>query len=273
MVFHEITKDAIVRALDETRDVDVRLVDSQETRRILDRLYGYEVSPVLWKKVMRGLSAGRVQSVATRLVVDRELERIRFVVASYWDVVGTFEPGPFEARLVAVDGKRVAQGRDFGSTGTTDDSVLVLDEEQATALARDLDGRPFAVTSVEEKPYRRSPAAPVPHLDAPAGGEPEVALLLADDDAGRPAALRERLHHVHAHGLGCAVRRPPYVPHGHMRSGRTAQRPFPTPPAGTSGRSRTRRRRTRRSGRPGTSSALPKRSPARFRATSWLSTS
>ena len=160
MVFHEITKDAIVRALDETRDVDVRLVDSQETRRILDRLYGYEVSPVLWKKVMRGLSAGRVQSVATRLVVDRELERIRFVIASYWDVVGTFEPGPFEARLVAVDGKRVAQGRDFGSTGTTDDSVLVLDEAQATALARDLDGRPFAVASVEEKPYRRSPAAP-----------------------------------------------------------------------------------------------------------------
>ena len=160
MVFHEITKDAIVRALDETREVDVRLVDSQETRRILDRLYGYEVSPVLWKKVMRGLSAGRVQSVATRLVVDRELERIRFVIASYWDVVGTFEPGPFEARLVAVEGKRVAQGRDFGSTGTTDDSVLVLDEAQATALAQDLDGRPFAVTSVEEKPYRRSPAAP-----------------------------------------------------------------------------------------------------------------
>ena len=160
MVFHEITKDAIVRALEETRDVDVRLVDSQETRRILDRLYGYEVSPVLWKKVMRGLSAGRVQSVATRLVVDRELERMRFVVASYWDVVGMFEPGPFEARLVSVDGKRIAQGRDFGSTGKTDDSVLVLDEEQATALARDLDGRPFAVTSVEDKPYRRSPAAP-----------------------------------------------------------------------------------------------------------------
>ena len=160
MVFHEITKDAIVRALDETRDVDVRLVDSQETRRILDRLYGYEVSPVLWKKVMRGLSAGRVQSVATRLVVDRELERMRFVVAAYWDVVGTFEPGPFEARLVAVDGKRVAQGRDFGSTGTADDSVLVLDEERATSLAGDLSGRPFAVTSVEEKPYRRSPAAP-----------------------------------------------------------------------------------------------------------------
>ncbi len=160
MVFHEITKDAIVRALDDTRDVDVRLVDSQETRRILDRLYGYEVSPVLWKKVMRGLSAGRVQSVATRLVVERELERMRFVVASYWDVVGAFDPGAFEARLVAVDGTRVAQGKDFGSTGVAEGSVVVLDEEQATALARDLEGRPFAVTSVEEKPYRRSPAAP-----------------------------------------------------------------------------------------------------------------
>jgi DNA topoisomerase I len=160
MVFHEITEDAIVRALDETRDVDERLVDSQETRRILDRLYGYEVSPVLWKKVMRGLSAGRVQSVATRLVVEREIERMLFVVASYWDIVGTFDPGAFEARLVAVDGTRVAQGRDFGSTGVADGSVVVLDEQQATALARDLDGRPFAVTSVEEKPYRRSPAAP-----------------------------------------------------------------------------------------------------------------
>ena len=160
MVFHEITKDAIVRALDETRDVDERLVDSQETRRILDRLYGYEVSPVLWKKVMRGLSAGRVQSVATRLVVERELERMRFVVASYWDVVGVFDPGGFEARLVAVDGTRLAQGKDFGSTGVAEGSVVILDEEQATALARDLDGSPFAVTSVEEKPYRRSPAAP-----------------------------------------------------------------------------------------------------------------
>jgi DNA topoisomerase I len=160
MVFHEITKDAIVRALDDTREVDERLVDSQETRRILDRLYGYEVSPVLWKKVMRGLSAGRVQSVATRLVVEREIERRSFVVASYWDVVGTFDPGAFEARLAAIDSTRIAQGKDFGTTGVAEGSVVVLDEEQATALARDLDGRPFAVTSVEEKPYRRSPAAP-----------------------------------------------------------------------------------------------------------------
>ena len=158
MVFHEITKDAILRALDETRDVDERLVDSQETRRILDRLYGYEVSPVLWKKIMRGLSAGRVQSVATRLVVDRELERMRFVVASYWDVAGIFEPGSFGARLVALDGMRIAQGKDFGSTAETD--VTVLDEQRASTLAAGLEARPFSVTAVEEKPYRRSPAAP-----------------------------------------------------------------------------------------------------------------
>src|SRR5215217_4416511 len=117
MVFHEITRDAIERALGETREVDQRLVDAQETRRILDRLYGYEVSPVLWKKVMQGLSAGRVQSVATRLVVERERERIAFVEVSYWDLEGVFDPGTFGARLVALDGKRVAHGRDFGADG------------------------------------------------------------------------------------------------------------------------------------------------------------
>ena len=117
MVFHEITRDAIQRALGETREIDERLVDAQETRRILDRLYGYEVSPVLWKKVMQGLSAGRVQSVATRLVVERERERMAFVAASYWDIVGTFDPGAFEAKLVAVEGRRVATGRDFDDGG------------------------------------------------------------------------------------------------------------------------------------------------------------
>ena len=161
MVFHEITKDAIQRALDETREIDERLVDAQETRRILDRLYGFEVSPVLWKKVMPRLSAGRVQSVATRLVVDRERERMRFVVASYWDVLGTFDPGSFAARLVSVDGVRVAQGRDFGEDGSLPAKVLVLDEEQrARSLAAELDGRPFAVRNVDEKPYTRRPAAP-----------------------------------------------------------------------------------------------------------------
>jgi DNA topoisomerase-1 len=166
MVFHEITKDAIERALTETRDIDERLVDAQETRRILDRLYGFEVSPVLWKKVMPRLSAGRVQSVATRLVVDRERERMAFVVARYWDVLGTFEPGAFEARLVAVrtgdgPGSRVAQGRDFRPDGTPQTrDVVVLDEARARQLATGLDGRSFAVEKVDEKPYTRRPAAP-----------------------------------------------------------------------------------------------------------------
>jgi len=160
MVFHEITRDAIQRALDQTRDIDERLVDAQETRRILDRLYGFEVSPVLWKKVMPRLSAGRVQSVATRLVVERERERMRFVAASYWDVVGTFEPGSFEARLVAVADKRIAQGRDFREDGTSGDDVLVLDEEAARSLATGLEGRLFSVQKVDEKPYTRRPAAP-----------------------------------------------------------------------------------------------------------------
>jgi DNA topoisomerase-1 len=160
MVFHEITREAIERALGETREIDDCLVDAQETRRILDRLYGYEVSPVLWKKVMPRLSAGRVQSVATRLVVERERERMRFVAATYWDIVGAFEPGAFEAKLVAVDGRRVAQGRDFGEDGRLKSDILALDEDTARALATALAGASFVVRSVEEKPYRRSPAAP-----------------------------------------------------------------------------------------------------------------
>src|SRR5215213_2717417 len=161
MVFHEITKDAIARALDETRDVDKRLVDAQETRRILDRLYGYEVSPVLWKKVMQGLSAGRVQSVAVRLVVERERERRAFVSAGYWDISGTFEPGAFEARLAALDGKRVAQGRDFSQQGELkSDDLARLHEAGARELASELDGLAFAVRSADEKPYTRRPAAP-----------------------------------------------------------------------------------------------------------------
>jgi DNA topoisomerase-1 len=168
MVFHEITREAIRRALEQTRDLDERLVDAQETRRILDRLYGYEVSPVLWRKVRAGLSAGRVQSVATRLVVERERERMAFRPASYWDVVGTFSPAagsdterPFEARLVSLDGTRVATGRDFSDLGVlTNHQVVHLDEEAAQILVRALDGAQHTVRSVEEKPYRRRPAAP-----------------------------------------------------------------------------------------------------------------
>jgi DNA topoisomerase I len=161
MVFHEITREAISRALGETRSIDQRLVDAQETRRILDRLYGYEVSPVLWKKVTRGLSAGRVQSVATRLVVQRERERIAFVAAGYWDILASFDPGSFDARLVGVGGSRVAQGRDFAADGKlSDESLVVLDEDAARALAASLESAAFRVGSADEKPYRRRPAAP-----------------------------------------------------------------------------------------------------------------
>jgi DNA topoisomerase I len=160
MVFHEITRPAIERALEETRDVDERLVDSQETRRILDRLYGYEVSPVLWKKVMPRLSAGRVQSVATRLVVEREQERRRFVSAEYWDLEGTFDPGSFSARLVQLDGNRVAQGRDFGPDGLLKNDAVRLDEGDGRGLADSLKEADFSVRSVDEKPYSRKPSPP-----------------------------------------------------------------------------------------------------------------
>jgi DNA topoisomerase-1 len=184
MVFHEITKEAISRALDETREIDGRLVDAQETRRILDRLYGYEVSPVLWKKITRGLSAGRVQSVATRLVVERERERMKFRAAVWWDIEATFAaleataaepPAPggvtgsaaptqgesFQARLVAVDGRRVALGRDFGNDGgLRNPDALQLDEDAARGLASRLEHASFSVSRVEQKPYSRRPSAP-----------------------------------------------------------------------------------------------------------------
>ena len=139
----------------------MRLVDAQETRRILDRLYGYEVSPVLWRKITSGLSAGRVQSVATRLVVQRERERMAFVRSAWWDIEGTFDPESFDASLVAVDGRRLAKGRDFGSDGRIkDDALLLLDEDGARGLAERLDAAAFSVKSVERKPYLRRPSAP-----------------------------------------------------------------------------------------------------------------
>ncbi|MBB5924357.1 DNA topoisomerase-1 [Actinoalloteichus hoggarensis] len=167
MVFHEITEPAIRAAAENPRDLDQDLVDAQETRRILDRLYGYEVSPVLWKKVMPKLSAGRVQSVATRVVVERERERLRFVSASYWDVAAVLDggesvtPRTFSARLVAVDGERVATGRDFGSDGRPkSDGVRVLDEATARGLASALADVSLRVAAVDEKPYTRKPYAP-----------------------------------------------------------------------------------------------------------------
>ena len=171
MVFHEITEPAIRAAAENPRDLDIDLVDAQETRRILDRLYGYEVSPVLWKKVAPKLSAGRVQSVATRIIVQRERERMAFRSAVYWDILAeldasvsdaTATPPRFNARLVAVDGKRVATGRDFDSLGALrkPSEVQVLDEAGAVALAAGLHGAALTVASVEEKPYTRKPYPP-----------------------------------------------------------------------------------------------------------------
>jgi DNA topoisomerase I len=167
MVFHEITKPAITEAVANPRDIDMDLVEAQEARRILDRLYGYEVSPVLWRKVMSGLSAGRVQSVATRLVVDRERARMRFKMASYWDLEGTFDAGSdhdqrmFPAKLHSIDGARVASGRDFGQDGLLKtEGVVHVDKRRADDLVAALRDTAYDVRSVESKPYKRSPYAP-----------------------------------------------------------------------------------------------------------------
>ncbi len=170
MVFHEITPSAIRSAIESPRDLDRRLVDAQEARRLLDRLYGYEVSPVLWKKVLPRLSAGRVQSVATRIVVERERERMAFTAADYWSLSAVFrvqgdldpaDPSTFSALLTAVDGAKVAVGKDFASDGQLRSSDAVhLDEEAAQALARGLADAEISVRGVEVKPYRRRPAAP-----------------------------------------------------------------------------------------------------------------
>jgi DNA topoisomerase-1 len=168
MVFHEITREAILSAVNDPREIDEDLVDAQETRRIVDRLYGYEISPVLWRKVMQGLSAGRVQSVATRLVVDRERERMAFRSADYWDLSATFDTGKneqphaFQGKLVALDGTKVATGRDFDSVGEVKarSNVVVLDEQRARSLATALSSVAYNVKSVEAKPYTRKPYAP-----------------------------------------------------------------------------------------------------------------
>lgn len=172
MVFHEITKEAIKASLDNTRDVDDDMVDAQETRRILDRLYGYELSPVLWRKVGPGLSAGRVQSVATRLIVERERDRMAFVRAPYWDVTATLEAPDadgnnvaFDSRMVSLGGCRLAGSKDFGADGKltaagAKDRVVQLDEAQASAIAQALEFATFTVTSMETKPYRRRPVPP-----------------------------------------------------------------------------------------------------------------
>lgn len=163
MVFHEITKDAIQAAVGNTRELDLALVDAQETRRILDRLYGWDVSPVLWYKVKTGLSAGRVQSAATRMIVERERERMAFVSADYWDVEASASATgtAFKVRLVRVDGGQLARGTDFDDNGKLKKAVVVLDEKRALTLAHAVDAAGAGtVTKVEAKPGTRSPYAP-----------------------------------------------------------------------------------------------------------------
>ena len=163
MVFHEITKDAIQKAAKETRDLDYRLVDAQETRRVLDRLYGYRLSPVLWKKVMPRISAGRVQSVATRLIVERERERMAFISSSWWDLAADCQAG-FSARLLTLDGKRVAATNDFDANGGIKDksaaNILLLDEAGARELVQSLQGQSLIVKSLEESPRTERPKPP-----------------------------------------------------------------------------------------------------------------
>src|SRR3954454_24619844 len=163
MVFHEITRHAIADAVEQWRDVDYGLVDAQESRRIVDRLFGYPVSEVCWRKIRTGLSAGRVQSPAVRLVVERERERMAFVAASYWDLQAQFATDPaFTADLVTVDDAKVAEGKDFDSSGRLkrEDGVVILDETAARGLASRLDGAPFTVRSVDTKPSTSRPKPP-----------------------------------------------------------------------------------------------------------------
>ena len=217
MVFHEITPQAIQHAVDTPRELDTALVDAQETRRVLDRLYGYEVSPVLWKKVMPKLSAGRVQSVATRIVVERERARMRFVQAGYWDLDGVFTapqqsdptaPSTMSATLQSLDGKRLATGASFEQ-----ETGAAQGRHRRRAARRGERPRPAGPPRERglRGPQRRQPALHPQALRAvhdqhpAAGGRPQAALLRAAHDADRPAAVRERPHHLHAHRLGQPV--------------------------------------------------------------------
>ncbi len=195
MVFHEITEPAIRAAAEDTRDLDNDLVDAQETRRILDRLYGYEVSPVLWKKVMPKLSAGRVQSVATRVIVQRERERMAFRSAEYWDISATLDAGAdaspraFGARLVSVRRLRVAAGRDFGPDGKLKSTgVTVIDEAYARRLAEALEGVDLCRLSVRGQAVHAQAVRAVHDVDA-AGGCAQAALLV-----GAHHAVAQRLY-------------------------------------------------------------------------------
>ncbi len=194
MVFHEITQHAIEDAFASPRDLDLRLVQAQEARRILDRLYGFEVSPVLWRKVQQGLSAGRVQSVAVRIVVERERERMAFTSAEYWSLEGSFAPADdlakvFEATLLQVDGARVAAGKEFGADGQAKPGTLVLDQALATTLAEGLLDSRFEVQSVEEKPYKRSPYPPFRTSTLQQEAARKLRFSSAQNHVGGPAPL------------------------------------------------------------------------------------
>ena len=210
MVFHEITEEAILRALEETRTIDEHLVDAQETRRVLDRLVGYTISPLLWKKIAPKLSAGRVQSVAVRLTVLRERERLAFVPASYWDLKAGLEKTrkPFEATMTHLGGVRLATGRDFDDeTGRLKEGleagkdVLLLSEKRAHTLAERLPDETWRVASVEERPTKRSPAAPFTTSTLQQESSRKLNLSAKDTMARRAGSVRKRLHHLYANRL------------------------------------------------------------------------
>ncbi len=226
LVFHEITEEAILDALQHPRQIDQDLVRAQEARRILDRLYGYEVSPLLWRKVRPKLSAGRVQSVAVRLIVDRERERMRFVAADYWDLLGTFakESGEeFRATLVSLGGKRLPSGRDFDpSTGKLKDpALLLLDARQVRDVAERLLRAASRVAQVQERPYVSKPYPPFTTSTLQQEANRKLGFT-AQDHAVGPKPVREWTHHVHAHRFhqfGC--RSDFRSPRSHCRSIRT----------------------------------------------------
>ena len=207
LVFHEITKEAILDALEQPREIDQDLVRAQEVRRIVDRLYGYDVSPLLWRKIRPRLSAGRVQSVAVRLIVEREQQRRAFVPATYWDLSATFAKTDGSElrgrRCCRVDGRKIPAGRDFDpSTGTLKDAeLLLLDERQAAELAERSGRRRVPRERTGGQAVHDPPLSAFYHQHAAAGSQPEVRLHRPADDAGGAEPLRERAHHVHAHGL------------------------------------------------------------------------